>query len=94
MKINNHKLTNREINIFLIEIYTYSGIIIERMDEMQVNDPDALKFRELLYNRRKQIETQEVRGLFTKTKIIPTLIQKFRYIIEKEFAKIKLDVRR
>lgn len=94
MKINNHKLTNREINIFLIEIYTYSGIIIDRMDEMQVSDPDALKFRELLYNRRKQIESQEVRGLFTKTKIIPTLIQKFRYIIEKEFAKIKLDVKR
>lgn len=85
-------MTPRQFNTYQILIYTLSLLIIELLNEMKADDKSAIEIKEVLQKRVDLIGHSEVNGLFTKTKIILTLKDKFQYIINKEFDKMRIQL--
>ena len=85
-------MTNRELNTYLIKLYTYGVLMIENLNDMdgKINYPPEL--RKELENIIKLIESTDTRKLFKDSELSKTLQKKFEFNLNKEFERIKIHL--
>ena len=85
-------MTNRELNTYLIKLYTYGVLMIENLNDMDGKIIYPPELRKELENIIKLIESTDTRKLFKDSELSKTLQQKFEFNLNKEFERIKIHL--